>query len=64
MVIKLIFLAIVLYFVVKTAKSLIKAVRNNGNERAPMEAKVPARSLREDVEDAKFVDIQEISDRR
>ncbi|MEX0746683.1 MAG: hypothetical protein WD275_01705 [Rhodothermales bacterium] len=62
MVIKLIFLAVVLYFVVKTVKSLINAVRLDGSERDRLSDPPGVRS-RSEVEDAKYVDIEE-GDRR
>ena len=58
MVIKLLFLAIVLYFVVKTVRSLINAVTNDGGKSEPLAVPRPNGS-RADVEDAKYVDIEE-----
>ena len=58
MVIKLLFLAIVLYYVVKTVKSLINAVKNDGGKSEPLAVPRPS-GPRADVEDARYVDIEE-----
>ena len=60
MLIKLLFLAFILYFVVKTERSLINAVRGDGRQ-AELEdsegATRPPTRVGENVEDARYVDL-------
>ena len=61
MLIKLLFLAIILYFVVKTARSLIHAVRGDGrSQELEDDVRRPDKSAvkhRDNVEDARYVDL-------
>lgn len=65
MLLKLLFVAIVLYYVVKTFRSLIRAISSDGepsrlrNDRGPRSGRRESGSSEayEDVEDAKYVDI-------
>ncbi|MEX0599451.1 MAG: hypothetical protein WD021_08665 [Rhodothermales bacterium] len=65
MLLKLLFVAIVLYYVVKTFRSLIRAISSDGepsklrNDRDPRAGRRGAARSEayDDVEDAKYVDI-------